>query len=237
MVALLPNSVGRFLLAALLPVGRRVNTLGNVAQVASVLAATLGLPALSAKVGSVRLWPFGVLIGLAVLVAVLFIAGVRLELEKARGELVSIKFEAFSPPQGEEALGVEWVQQIRVTNLGPPSHFTAVIGSDVKGLASQNYGAGTELAWEQTAEKEKWLGHGQTTTIRMATFAANRSGDGTWIRFWIPPSPYSGTQYGVGSLETAPSREISFELHVRDVKRDVVRARKVHVTCDPSGKP
>jgi hypothetical protein len=246
MFRLVLRAFGRFLATAIRPIPGAVSWYFNIPS--SVLALAAG-SLIGAKAGThsatgetetpvFTFWPWGV-VGLLIGAFLLVLwAGVRLEFEKVRREVVSINFEAFPAEQNHGQLGTEWVQQIRVTNLGPPGHFTAVLGSDVEGLTKQNYGEGTELAWEQRAETARLIGRGQTATIRMATFAAHPSGSGARLRLWIPPSPYSGSQYGVGSLEeTTPTGQISFELHVRDVERDVVQSRRIRISCNAAGKP
>jgi hypothetical protein len=240
------KALGRFLAMAMRPLPSVWSWYLNIPSSLLTLAAgsLIGAKAGShpasgqTKAPALSFWPWGA-IGLLIGAFLLILwAGFRLEYEKVRREIVSIRFKAFPAEKTRGSLGEEWVQQIRVTNLGPPSSFTAALGSDIEGITSPNRGAGTQLAWEQTAETARRIGHGETATIRLATFAAHPTGSGARLRLWIPPSPYSGDQYGVGAIEeTTAAGLVNFVLEVRDVERDVVRSCRVMVVCDRAGKP
>jgi hypothetical protein len=207
----------------------------------------LGFSIAGAKAGeddkasaSVELWPSG-LFGLAVGIVFLFLwAGVRLQYARVLAEQVSIKARAIGPetfgPRGFSQGQQEWTQHLLVENDGPPGTIRASLGTQVYGIAMSGYGKGVVIAWEQSAENGRHLNSGESANLRLLSSYAEPGGNDVLTQFWLPP-PHTGHDYGIGNEQTAPGREIKFELDFIHVERNIVRRFGITVEFDAMAKP
>ena len=236
------RAVGAFLFMALRPLPRAVNTAVNIGTgVGGLLLVSLGV----AKAGSgesgvqILVWPWGVLGLLAGSLILVSFAGIRLELSRLLANQVSLYVEPLDPesvgPRPYSYGADEWTQQLLVRNHGPAGRFRASVGTVVFGIQNQSYGQGVEVAWEQDFDSEHAISRDGMGTLRVSSTYAY-SGK-TVLRIWIPPSPYSGQDYGLGAEQTVIGHEIRFDLRLTDVERDVSRLFRVSMVLAADGKP
>jgi hypothetical protein len=155
------------------------------------------------------------------------VAGVKLEHRKRLRDEVSFVIETpdlFPLPHDQR----EKQTSIRVLNQGAPGVFRASLSSDVEGIDVPRYGRGTVLAWEGHSEKVVELGRCDTATLRVSVY------DDAFpkLRFFIPPSPDTGSTYGIGLLLTPMSRRITYRLTVRETRTDVAHTAEITMTLD-----
>jgi hypothetical protein len=173
-----------------------------------------------------ELWPWGVVLGLVVLVALVVWAGARSYHEQVLDDQVRIEVHALLPlviPDSHVQLSA------RITNQGLAGDFRATISSDLRGVEYPSYGLGTVIAWEGENRKELHLGRGDTGTLRLARLHED---DQRRFRVIIPPSPDNPNVYGAGLPMVAPSGQIAFELTFRHVDRDVAFRYEATVQLD-----
>ncbi len=226
-VARWARSTANFTWFAFRPFPRAVN---DVWGFVVALALLLGAGALGNAVSG---YPEGFVLFGAALVLLICIAGVRLQRAKDRAGEVSLTFE--DPYLADIGLG--WQQLVvRVINNGTASRFRASLLSDVNGISMPRYGRGVAIAWEQNSTRDIELGTGETGTLRVAR-AYPKAGKNPvgHVRFVIPPGPDNPVAYGEGLPHPIESASIAFEIGVRDVERDQVRARTIGWDFDAVG--
>jgi hypothetical protein len=225
--------LGRFLRLAIRPFGSAANN-----------AQVIGIPGVSLVAALLLLWrlgPWQAGFAVAVLLAVLFpVAGVRLEAARLGSERISISFEV-PPPETFGPTSVsrgfrDWTQQLRVENSGSGGTFRATIASDIEGISQEKYGKGVAVAWEQEDTKDLSLEHLETGTLRLTCSYRDDVAGVTYMRLWIPPSPYTGDLYGVG-VELTVISTVAFDLRVGDIDRGNSRSQRVRIEFDAEGKP
>ena len=242
MVRIWLRAIGAFLYMALRPLPWAVNTAVNIGTgVGGLLLVSLGVAKAGSRESGVQIlvWPWGVLGLLAGSLILVSLAGIRLEVGRLLADQVSLFVEPIDP-ESEGARGYsrgmdEWTQELRVRNDGPAGRFRASLATVVFGIQNQSYGQGVQIAWEQDFNSDHAISNNGVGTLRMSTTYLNKGM--TVLRFWIPPSPYSGQGYGVGAEQTVIGDEIRFDLRLTDVERDVSRLFRMSMVLAAGGKP
>lgn len=205
-------------------------------------ATNLGGGTFTLASGFLGSWLLAVVVGLALAVVLLLIAGVRLEQEKARASQFDLSFAVLPPSQGEatdRSRGVApWNEHLLVTNNGPGGQFRASLDGAVTGIDRELYGQGSTIAWEGSREHERHLARGESANLRLIHSYAP-SPDTRYLRFWVPPSPHSGSdgRYLVGTELLVQADLVRFSLRLVDVERDLSVVRHLSIAISNTGRP